>query len=183
MKPIIDLDVLESYRPQQLRVLDTSLWKHLEGQETFIDITLPSRTNVITKEFVQNSITVFNAFNLGLVAESDTDTPLPDGFYKLRLYVCDSDDRFSKTITVLRAVKLLNRLDSLLIEMDLCCNLPKKAAIQKYMEIYLLLKSAHANTRQGNIEQAKCEWDKAKELMNDYEHCLKDKNCGKDVWM
>jgi hypothetical protein len=177
MIPKIDFDILETYDQTVMRILDTSSWKHLAGVDTFLDITLPSRTNVITKEFTQNAINVYNAWNLGLVAEQDTETPLPDGIYKIRLYICDQENKFSTTKYILRTVKLLHKLDELLIELDLCCSLPKKTAKEKYLEIYLLLKSAHANTRQGNLEQAICEWNKAKELMEDYEKCLKTKSC------
>jgi hypothetical protein len=183
MKPTINFDILETYDQKVMRILDTSDWKHLKGVDTFLDITLPSRTNAVTKEVTQGAISVFNAWNLGLVSEPYTETPLPDGVYKIRLYICDEEDKFSTTKYVLRTVKLMHRLDELLMELDLCCSLPRKTAVEKYFEIYLLLKSAHANTRQGNLEQAMCEWNKAKELMDDYEHCIKDKNCGKNVWL
>ena len=53
--------------------------------------------------------------------------------------------------------------------------MPDKCILDTYTEIELLIKSAHANLRSGNIKQTACEYDKAIEMLEDFENCVKDK--------
>ena len=46
--------------------------------------------------------------------------------------------------------------------------------MDKYLEIELLLKSAHANIRDGNCKQASCEYEKAVGLLEDFENCVQN---------
>ena len=75
----------------------------------------------------------------------------------------------------LRTVRVRLRLDEVLISVGLCNCKPNKEIVSKYFEIDLLLMSAHANVRDGNIHQGKCEYDKALELLERLESC---KECG-----
>lgn len=177
MKPKIDFSVIETYNIKRIDIIDDSAWYHLKDEKTYIEITLPSRTNSVLEEFKQGAINRFTAWNVGLANEENTDMPLPDGVYKVKVYVCDTEDKFSKTKYILRTIKLQKRIDEILMSIDMCCGKPTKTNIDMYNELFYLLQSAHANVRWGNIEQGLCEWRKAEELAEEYERCVKNKKC------
>lgn len=175
--PKLDFDVLDTYSVGILRIADLSVWKHLSEEATYLDITTPGKKTATTYEWTQGKIHYFNGTTLETNCDEDDDECddgcLPDGIYKLKLYVCEGE-KFYKEKCYLRTVKSLLRLDEILISMALNCCLPDKKIMDKYLEIELLIKSAHANLRNGNILEASCHYEKAVDLLDDFENCVKD---------
>lgn len=171
--PTLNFDILETYDLRILRIADLSEWKHLVKESTYIDITTPARKTSVTQYFDKGAVNIFNSNNLSL--SDGTLTSLPDGVYKIKLYVCEGEE-FSYEACYLRTVKTQLRLNQILISMGLCnCELPKNI-LDKYLEIELLLKSAHANVIDGNINQGMCEYEKALDKLDDLENCA-NLNC------
>lgn len=172
--PRIDFLVLDTYDIRVLLIVDNSNWQHLSEESSYIDITTPGRKNAVTHFFRKEKINIYNSNLLELSCEDCPDGlgDLPDGIYEIEVYACEGD-KFSEKKYYLRTVKALLRLDQVLINMALNCCLPDKAVMDRYLEIELLLKSAHANLRDGNIKQTSCEYEKAVELLDDFETCVK----------
>lgn len=195
LEPILCLDILDTHDRNIIRVADLSEWKHLDGEPTYIDITTPGRKNPITLNFEQGKINYYNSDNLSTDCNNcgasdckncsckeqesdcnDNKSPkLSDGIYKLTLYVCEGD-KFSYTMHYLRTVNLLFELDKILIDLYAGCCLPKDIMMQKYLDIDLLIQSAHANLRDGNIKMAACNYEKAVEKTEDFQDCLDENN-------
>lgn len=174
LSPNLYFNVSDTYDLRILRVEDLSDWKHLEDEPTYIDITTPGRGRVVTHFFAKNKVNIYNTNLLELTCDTCEDGlgDLPDGIYTIRIYACDGE-KFSEEKNYLRTTKALLRLDQVLINMSLDCCLPDKKIMDKYLEVELLLKSAHANLRDGNIKQTSCEYEKAIKLLEEFENCVK----------
>jgi len=196
LKPTLCFDVLDTYDLKILKIADTSDWKHLKGEDTYLKITTPGRKDPIVRNFRQGAINYFNTENLDLECPECDNVQcddcgcedkkckenlghLPDGIYKITLQICEGD-KFSYIAHYLRTTWLLYKLDKILIDLHVNCCLPKEKLVEKYLEIELLIKSAHANIRNGNIKTASCDYDKAVELADDFEDCVDKKN-GKTI--
>lgn len=170
--PQLCYDVLETYDLRILRIADLSHWKHLSEESSFIDIKTPGSKHFVTNYFRKNKINYYNSNNLELTCETCEDGLgyLPDGIYTIKIYVCEGD-KFYYEAKYLRTTKALLRLDKILINLHLACCLPEKKLLEKYLAIDLMIKAAHANLREGNTEQASCQYNKATELLEDFENC------------
>ncbi len=175
LQPTLKFDVLDTYDKRILRIADISEWKHLTKEETFIDIEVPARKAITTQRFQRESINIYNSNNLEITNNKLED--LPDGIYKFTIYVCKGD-KFSYSAYYLRTVDTLLRLDQVLIGLKLNCCVPDNNIINKYSEIELLIKGAHAHLRDGDISQAGCLYEKSLDLLESLEDCLdKNKKC------
>lgn len=172
MIPIINFDILETYDLRILRIADTSEWKHLISEPSYIDITVPARKKAVTLYFDKNSVNIFNSNNLE-ITNSSLDK-LPDGIYKLKVYVCEGCEFYHEAY-YLRTVRAKLRLNQIIIGLGLCNCHPDEVLLNKIVEIDFLFKSAHANVIDGNTKQGMCEYEKAISLLDDLEHCSKTK--------
>lgn len=163
--PKLDYEILPTYDVRVMRVADISEWEHLISEPSYIDIKTPARKNSVTLYFQKEKINTFNSNNLEL--STNTLSPLPDGLYTIKIYICEGD-KFCKERHYLRTVQTFIELDEALISLHTsCCGVDEKK-LKEYLKIEILLKSAHANTRRGNINQAMCEYDQAKELLEKF---------------
>jgi len=163
--PKLDYEILPTYDVRVMRVADISDWEHLISEPSYIDIKTPARKNSVTLYFQKEKINTFNSNNLEL--STNTLSPLPDGLYTIKIYICEGD-RFCKEGYYLRTVRTFIELDEALISLHTdCCGVDEKK-LKEYLKIEILLKSAHANVRRGNINQAMCEYDQAKELLEKF---------------
>lgn len=177
LKPTLSFMAIPTYDSRLLIIADTSDWKHLEDESTYIDITLPGSKNEITHPFQKGKLNKFNSGNLAYgcaVACEDDLVPLPDGIYKIKIYVCEGN-KFSQEAHYLRTVLTELRLMKLLVNMNLECD-PNTSCIQQIIKIEMLLKGAKADLLFGNIKSAKAKFNKAVELLDDLENC----NCTTD---
>lgn len=184
--PEILFDVIDTYDSRVLRIADISDWEHLTDEPTYVDITTPGKETPVTLYFAKEKINYYNSNLLAITCADCTDglNTLPDGIYKIKLYVCEGT-KFCNQKYYLRTVKTKLRLDKILINLHIDCCLPNEKLLKKYMEIDLLLDAAHAHTRDGNIESAACAYEKAIDLLEDFENCTDNefeevtKNCSK----
>lgn len=171
-KPYLNIEILPTYDSRVLVISDNSSWVHLQDEDTFLDITTPGRKTSITREFDKNQITIYNSNTLDLTCATDNSglTPLPDGIYKFKLYVCDGE-QFCEEFYYLRTVNLQVRLDNFLIKHTIdSCN-DNYHCEKTYMAVQLLLDAAHAHVRRGNVKHASYSYNEALEIMDDLENC------------
>lgn len=170
--PKLNFDILETYDLRILRIADTSDWKHLKTETSYIDIITPARKKPVTHYFNKDSINIFNSNNLELTCTDCKDglQKLPDGIYNIKIYVCEGAE-FFYSACYLRTVSTQLRLNQILINLGLCNCTPDTSVMDRYNEIDMLLTSAHANVIDGNINQGSCEYFKALELLDNLENC------------
>lgn len=175
LTPILNFDIIPTCDLRTLYIVDLSKWLHLSTKETKVDIILPGEKEATTHYYIKSKINIFNSNNLGLSCEDCASGlgVLPDGVYKIKIYVCEGDV-FSYEACYLRTVKTQLALDQVFIDLYAACCLPKQQILEKIFEIELLLKSAHANVKDGNIEAGKCHYDKAVELLEELEKCVEN---------
>lgn len=174
LTPNIEIDIQPTHDLRVLKIEDISDWKHLAGERSYINITTPGRKNPVTNYFQKGKVNIFNSNNLDLSTSTTTKAlpELPDGIYHIKVFACEGC-KFFKELYYLRTVRTMLDLDMKLMSMDLCsCNADENT-LNKYLMAELLLESAHANTRDGQINQAMCEYEKAKELLKELEGCGK----------
>jgi hypothetical protein len=172
LKPNLSFEIIPTFDTRLLIIADTSDWKHLIDEPTYIDITLPGSKNEITHPFQKSVLNKYNSGNLayGCTVNCEDDlVDLPDGIYKIKVYVCEGN-KFSKEGNYLRTVLTELRLYKVIVNMNLECN-PNSACINQIMHIKLLLEGAKADILFGNIKSAKAKFDKAVDLLEDLEHC------------
>lgn len=173
MTPRISFDILPTHDAKYLKIYDTSDWKHLIDDQAYISILLPAKTTPVTHNFTKGGLNIYNSINLSY---NTSLVPLPDGIYEITLQTC-VNDKFAYKACLLRTVRFQERLDNIIVKMNLCCNNIDKNVSEKYLEIDLLLQSAHINVRNGYISQGMCEYEKAKELLEEFENCYEKGNC------
>ncbi len=150
----IDFQILDSKDPTILSIYDTSYWQLIEGKPSIIEITTPGASSPVVNTFTKNSINNFNSINLGLSCLSCEDIileELPDGIYTI--VVKGSPDNFNKEKLYLRTTKLQLELDKIYIKANLLDKTSSKDLLDKLNWIGLLLRSAEANLRYGNLKQ------------------------------
>jgi len=174
LRPTIDFDILDTYDLRVMRIVDMSDWKHLVTESSYIEVTTPGRKVPVLNYFKKGKINVLNNNNLELSTADNVGTlgSMPDGIYTIKVYICEGET-FFKEVCYLRTVNTMLELDKRLISMNLCSCDADKTTLEKYLEAELLLKSAHANTRDGNFTQAICEYEKAKKILCELESCGK----------
>ena len=153
-------------------LLDLEVIKQIKEDDKLAVITLPGSKNEITHPFQKSVLNKYNSGNLayGCTVNCEDDlVDLPDGIYKIKVYVCEGN-KFSKEGHYLRTVLTELRLYKVIVNMNLECN-PNSACINQIMHIKLLLEGAKADILFGNIKSAKAKFDKAVDLLEDLEHC------------
>lgn len=178
LKPTVSFEIIPTYDSRLLMVVDTSDWKHLESESTYIDITLPGSKTYVTHPFQKYKINKFNSSTLAYGCDlgcEDELRSLPDGIYTIKVTVCEGD-KFYEQSYYLRTVQLELRLAKVMVEMNLDC-MPKPSCYEQILKIKLLIDGAKADILFGNIKSAKAKFDKATELVEDLENC-DCTNCG-----
>ncbi len=171
LEPILNFLIPETYDARILQITDLSDWKHLIKETTYIDITTPARKHPVTKYYNKERETIYNSKTLELTCSEDCElTPLPDGIYHIKIYVCEGG-KFSYERYYLRTVKFLLELDRLLIDMSLGDCKPKLEFWEKFSQIELMIKAALANVRDGNISEAMSIYNKALEQLKRLKLC------------
>lgn len=177
-QPELYFDILDTYDLRIFRLLDLSEWNDFENITAYVEITAPARKESKTYELEKNKINIFNSNSIGITCATDFDglVDLPDGIYKIKIYVCDEDEVISYEACYLRTTKAMLRLDKILIGLDVsCCDL-KRSNLERYFKIELLIKSAHAHVRDGNIIKGSRDFNMALDLLDEFENCI-DKDC------
>jgi hypothetical protein len=173
--PTLNIEFIPTFDSRVMLISDASVWLHLQGEQTFLDITTPGRTGFITIPFTKDKITSLNSNNLDITCADDESglISLPDGVYTIVLKVCDGE-KFSATFYYLRTVQLEIRLDNILIKntIDNCSD--NKNCLDLYFNIRILIDSAHAHTRRGNIKEASYRYNRALDMVEDLEECSCD---------
>ena len=169
----IDFNVIETNNHKTLLVADNSNWSVIEGEPSIIEITLPGMRNPVVNYFDKKSINNFNSVNLNLnCVDNSCDelewTDLPDGVYTI--CVKGSPSKYQETKHYFRTNKARERLDLMIINSNIGCE-ENKVDFRDIMDIEMLIKSAEANTRFGDINSASRDYQLAVKMLDKQSKC------------
>ena len=179
LDPVLNFEVTPSWDKRVLVVTDISDWKHLIDEPSYIEITLPGSKNAVRHSYSKNKVMVFNASTLNYGCSSgceDELPPLPDGIYKIKIYVCEGT-QFSYERQYLRTVSLEVRLQREIMALDIEC-MPNSGCLNKIIEAEFMIKGAKADIFFGNITSAQRKYKQAVDIVEHIEHCDCSKDCG-----
>ena len=169
----IDFDILDTKNPFFMSIVDQSQWGLVQNNASSIEITLPGDSKPCVNYFDKNSVNTFNAFNLGLICESDCKEPsfeaIPDGIYCITIK--SSCDKYSNSKKFLKTTLLELELDKYIISQITCEKSPNADIENRITEIEFVLKAAKAHLRYDNINQAGQLFDKACDLIEKLKGC------------
>lgn len=172
---VIDFQVLPTQDPRILSVYDLSTWGHIADKPAVIEIYTPAEKDPVVLPYTKCAINTFNSVNLYLNCGDcgkDDKMDLPDGIYEITLK--GSPSYFSKSIYYLRTTLTQLELDRIYINLDVLNKNPKKEILQKITDIEMLLRSAEANVKFENIDDAHQMFMEAQKLIEEMRGCL---NC------
>ena len=179
LDPVLNFEVTPSWDKRVLVVTDISDWKHLIDEPSYIEITLPGSKTAVRHSYSKNKVMVFNASTLNYGCSSgceDELPPLPDGIYKIKIYVCEGT-QFSYERQYLRTVSLEVRLQREIMALDIGC-MPNSGCLNKIIEAEFMIKGAKADIFFGNITSAQRKYQLAVDIVEHVEHCDCSKDCG-----
>ena len=169
----IDFNVIETDNHKTLLVADNSNWSVIESEPSIIEITLPGMRNPVVNYFDKKSINNFNSVNLNLSClgggcDELEWTDLPDGVYTI--CVKGSPSKYQETKHYFRTNKERERLDLMIINSNIGCE-ENKVDFKDIMDIEMLIKSAEANTRFGDINSASRDYQLAVKMLDKQSKC------------
>ena len=169
----IDFNVIETDNHKTLLVADNSNWSVIESEPSIIEITLPGMRTAVVNYFDKKSINNFNSVNLNLSCvgggcDELEWTELPDGVYTI--CVKGSPSKFQETKNYFRTNKIRERFDLLIINSNIGCE-ENKVDFKDIMDIEMLIKSAEANTRFGDINSASRDYQLAVKMLDKQSKC------------
>lgn len=171
----LDFEVIESKSPKILIVGDFSEWSQLYQKPSILKITLPGSNKPSSHNFIKKSLNSYNSVTLGLTNVQpckENYADLPDGIYFLELLASPSTYKFSRYYLKLDRTRL--KLDEIYIKSGFEYDPKDKKFREDMADIEFLLRVAEARTREGDIKNAKRDFDEAIKIMNSYSEC---KNC------
>lgn len=173
----LSMQVIDTYDPKVLNVLDESEWGLLEDRKAVIEITPPGSKEPVAFFLGKNQINTFTSLTLGLNCADDCDgsvkyLDLPDGIYDITIKGSPSyysfNRKFLKTDIIRRSI------DRLWIKTNVLCEHEDKDLLEKIKEMEYLLAVAEANVRLGNIREAHAMIDRINDLIYMANNCA---NC------
>lgn len=169
----IDFQILPTYDPKTIIVVDTSNWEQIESKPSIIEILLPGEITPITHYFDKNKVNVFNSQNLGLLCatceDRDVFIDLPDGIYQFT--VKGSPEKFTLKRDFLKTDLTQLELDKVILSFDLQCNDFSSEILNKIKKINLYLEAAESNTRLGYYCEAQDLLFKAQKMISKLKGC------------
>lgn len=175
-KIVVDFEVIPTHNPKRLWVSDMSSWSVSENQASVIEITPPGSSISINHAFVKHNLNIFHSINLGLsclaeCAEQEYQN-LPDGIWTLT--VKSAFTGLEKTRYYLKEDVFQLELDQIYIRAGLEFDRSKKGFRDDLQDMEFLIRSAHAQVRNGDFFKADRDFTQAQELLDKYKNC---KNC------
>ena len=169
----VDFNVIETDNHKTLLIADNSNWSVIESEPSVIEITLPGMKNPVVNYFDKKSINNFNSVNLNLSCvgggcDELEWTELPDGVYTI--CVKGSPSKFQETKNYFRTNKIRERLDLMIINSSIGCE-ENKVDFKDIMDVEMLIKSAEANTRFGDINSASRDYQLAVKMLDKQSKC------------
>lgn len=151
----IDFQILTTYDPKFVLVVDTSAWGSIDGFPSIIEVTLPGREDAIVHFFDKHKVNAFNSHNLMnncFDCDPADNIDLPDGIYTIT--VKGSPDKFYKTRYFLKTDRTRRELDEFIVSFNTKYELASQELLNKIQKINFYLEAAEANTRLGNFKEA-----------------------------
>lgn len=168
----VDFQVLKTHDPRLLILADTSQWSNILDKPAVIEITSPGSNAPSVEYWAQGKINVFNGQHLGIVCGvkcEDNLPDLPDGIY--RIVLKGSPDKFYKERYYLRTEKLQLNLDKVYISFGLNLEYADFESVEKIWNVKLLIESAEAHTRKGEMGMASDLYKQAKRIVDSHLNC------------
>jgi hypothetical protein len=148
---VLDFQVLTSYDPKTLMVVDNSDWGALIDSTATVEVTPPGFSEPATLYWAKKQINAFNSHVLGISCVKDCQPQfidLPDGVYHIALNAADGS---RKVKAFLKTDLLRLRIDRLRIGINVACDgtdRQKKGIVNK-ADLYLT--TAESHLRLGNF--------------------------------
>jgi len=147
----LDFQIIPTWDPKALIVMDISVWGFIENKPAIIEILTPGSTTEKVFNFVKGKSNVFNSSNLLLSRIGDRND-LSDGVYTIS--VKGSPDSYCKKRYYLKTDKIQFELDKLYMSLGIH-NKDKETAEKRstILKIESLIKTAEAFVRDGKISE------------------------------
>lgn len=156
----LDFDVIDQmFDPKTLTVLDKSIYMDKHQEKPVLEILMPGSSKPILTPFNPYSYTVVNSrmLNLG-------DGNMPDGVYKLTYRICPQEQLFiSKYFLKTDIIEL--GIDQLLLRVFSSDDVDKNLK-SRIETVSLLIMSAKAHAREGNVIEASNLYKRAQKELN-----------------
>jgi hypothetical protein len=168
----LDFSILDEKDSHNLVWLDKSSYMEVPDMPV-LEVTKPMFKEHYRIHIIPNQVNVINSVNLGC----DCDTDLPDGLYNLR-YGVNPHDVVFKCKDYFKVSLLLERIDDLLLNLDVCDLDSKKAIKDKIVDLFILVKAIPVNTACGRTQMAVEQYKLAMKIIDRLNAC-KDNSSNK----
>ena len=170
----IEFDILETGHPYFFSIADLSEWGLIKDNTSYISITLPGYSKPVEKYFDKNAVNTYNSFSLeiscGDICQESEYEAIPDGIYCIELK--STCDKYVTSKKYFRTVILELELDKIIISNIKCDGKRDKSILDKITEIEFDIKSAKANLRYDNINEASQLYQKACNSVEELKNCM-----------
>jgi len=157
----LDFDVIETFDAQTLVIVDKSSYLDNSPEKPTMEVLVPGYSVSKLVPFNAYNVNVINAHQLNISCGDNEN--MPDGVYCLTLSVCPNDVVYIKK-TYLKTDLLEYAIDNALIAVNSCALLTKEIK-DIFITIDLLLSTAKAHAREGNIIEATSLYKKIQKLL------------------
>ena len=172
----INFGVISDYNPQELWVIDASMWGIAENKPAYILITAPGSKKPISNVFQKERRNIFNSVNLGMsclnICGEQDFVDLSDGIWTIN--VKSAYQGIEKTRYYLKTDRFRLDLDKVYIKASLEYNVKDKQLRQDLSEAEFLQRTAEAFARDGDFAKASRDFSGAQKILKKYQEC---KNC------
>lgn len=165
LNPTLDFQILETYDPRIISVIDNSNWGAIENKPAIMQVTIPGYEDCIVYNFEKGRVNIYNSVNLRVNCPTGNCDgivliDLPDGIYTFTLV--GSPDTYSVTKKFLKTSSIQLELDAIYLTTD---------SYEQVEQVEQYLRLAEAALRQGNIEIASVMFQKASKKIANLKQC------------
>lgn len=164
----LNFHVLNTGEPNELIVMDTSVWGVIEDKPAIIEIVVPGSIKTRTYNFVKGKTNVFNSSNL-LISNVGEYKGLADGVYGITLK--GSPDTYCKHRYFLKTDKIKLLIGDLYLEDFYSCENVKDNKLKILRNINLDLATAEILTSKGDTKKASIILSDVYKRVRDYIRC------------
>lgn len=168
--PVLNLDILHTYSPYTIQVLDISTYP--QGWNIINPVLEVTGAGFapVTIDFAPQSINVLNSSNIGCTSEGDPLVPLNDGVYTFTYSISATPGIPSVTKNIFRVYQLQEKFDNAFMQLDIMeCDGPiRKQKQEELNTIYLYIQGAIAAANNCALQLATKLYNQANKALDGY---------------
>lgn len=144
--PILNLDILHTYSPYTIQVLDVSTYPNGWDIQNPVLEVIGAGFPPVTIDFAPQSINVLDSSNIGCTEQGQPLMPLQDGIYTFTYSISATPSVPSITKNIFRVYQLQEKFDNVFMQLDIMeCDGPVRKQKQEELNtIYLYIQGAIA---------------------------------------